>query len=359
MSLPRPAAVPSALLRWVRAQPVVPQRRAVRVVGTVLLAAVAVGSGTAATVDRLTALPADAAFRADGTVVTVAQLDDRIRLLGALYGVQAPTDPAKLDGFRRDTAKAVVVSDVLDRAAADQGVVIADKAANDELTKVLQTSYPNGRVDFVKQLGALGLSEQSVIDEVKRQLANSQLYDSVTKGVPLPTDDEVAAAYTARKAQMATPEKRHLRNIVVTSQAAAATVRAQLDGGADFATVARTASLDKSTKDQGGDLGTVTRDQLEKAYGDAALGTGANGLFGPVQTQYGWNVGQTLEITASTPLTLDQVRDPLRTQLSDERKSAVWTAWLNGRLDAANVRYAADYQPADPAASSAAPTDTP
>jgi peptidyl-prolyl cis-trans isomerase C len=350
-ALPRfrmPPIRPAALVGWARRGPIVPKGRRVTVVFTVLLALVAIGSGTAIALDRINGVPTGAAFRVGDTVVSIAALDDRVRLLGALYGVQAPTDPGQLDQFRRDSAKAIAVSDVLDNAALAQGVVIADKAASDELTRLIQTSFPQGRDAFVAQLGTMGLSEQNVLDEVKRQLANAQLYDKITAGVPLPTDAEVAGAYTARKAQMVTPEKRHLLNIVVASQAAAAQVRAQLDGGADFATVAAASSQDQSTKNQGGDLGTVTRDQLEQAYGDAAYAAPANTLFGPVQTQYGWNVGKVLQVTASTPLTLDQVRDALRSQLADERKTAVWNDWLSTQIKNADVRYADAYRPADP-----------
>lgn len=351
MRLLSPAAMkatPARVWRWTRSQPLVPTGRIPRLVCATILALVSVGAGTAATVETITAVPSGAAYRVYGSTVTIPQLDDRVRLLGALYGVQAPTDPAELDRFHRDTAKAVAVSDVLDRATADHGIVIADKAANDELTRMIETSFPEGRDAFVEQLGQTGLSEPAVLDEIKRQLANAQLYDTITKDVPLPTDNEVTAAYNDRRAEMATPEKRHLRNIVVESEADAKAIRAKLDQGADFADVARSSSLDKSTKDQGGELGTVTRDQLEKGYGDAAFGVPASGVFGPVQTQYGWNIGQALEVAPSTPLSLDQVRDPLRSRLADERKSKVWNDWLNERIADADVRYADDYRPADP-----------
>lgn len=331
-----------------RKRPVRPQGQRARAAGAVVLAALAVGSGTGAALDHAWRVPDGAAYRLADRVVTVAELDGRVRLLGVLYGVQAPSDPAELDRFRRDTARALAVSDVLDRAAAEEGVVIADKAASDELTRLLETAYPQGRADFLAQLGAFGITEAAVLDEVGRQLATGRLYDSVTAEVPVPTDDEVAGAFTERRAEMVTPERRGLRNIVVDSEAAARAIRARLDAGEDFAAVAREVSLDASTRDQGGDLGTVIREQLEVDYGAAAFGAAANGLFGPVQTRYGWNVGQALEITPSTPLALEQVRDPLRTRLLEERRSVVWNDWLAGRIADADVRYADDYRPADP-----------
>jgi peptidyl-prolyl cis-trans isomerase C len=335
-------------IAWVRGQPIAPAGRPARVAGVVLLAVLVVGSGTAVTMDRIAALPAGAVFRVGDTVVTEAQLGDRITLLGALYGVQRPTDPAKLEQFRRDSAKAVAVSEVLSDAAAARGIVIADKTANDELTRLVETSYPQGRDAFLARLGGIGLSQPAVLDEIKRQLANAQLYDQVTKDTPAPTDQDLAQLYQQRRAEMAVPEKRHLRNIVVASQDQANQIRAQLAAGADFAAVAGQSSLDDSTKTKGGDMGAVARDQLEKPYGDAAFGVGPNALFGPVQTQYGWNVGQVLEVTPAVPLSLDQVRDQLRASTWQQRKLDTWNRWVVEQLTSARVRYADAYRPADP-----------
>lgn len=346
----RAARLTRTLVGWVRGQPIVPADRRIRLGGMVLLALLAVGSTTAVSLDRIYAVPAGGVFRVGDTLVTEQQLAERVTLLGALYGVRQPADPAGLDRFRRDSAKAVAMSEVLDEAGRARGIVIADKTANDQLTNMLERSFPEGRDAFVTKLRGIGLTEQAVLDEIKRQLANAELFDQVTSDVPAPTDQDVAATYQQRRAEMAIPEKRHLRNIVVSGPDQAAQIRGQLDGGADFAALASQTSLDDSTKANGGDLGAVARSQLEKAYGDAAFGTGPNTLFGPVQTQYGWNVGQVLEVSPAVPLSLDQVRGQLQAGLRDQRKLDAWNRWLTEQLRAARVRYADAYRPADPEA---------
>jgi peptidyl-prolyl cis-trans isomerase C len=335
--------------RWVRSHPLAPAGRRARVAALVFTL-LSIGAGTAVALDRIAAVPAGAAFRVGDTVVTEARLGERVNLLGALYGVTPPSEPDRLDQFRRDTAKAVAISEVLDGAARAKGIVIADKTANDRLDQLIETSYPLGRDAFVRQLGSIGVSQADVVAEVKRQLANTQLLDQVTGDVPTPTDAEVAQAYQQRRAEMVIPERRHLRNIVVAERAQADQVRAQLAGGADFAAVAGQVSLDDSTKGKGGDLGTLTRDQLEAGYADVAFAAAPNSVFGPVQTQHGWNVGRVLEVAAAVPLTEDQVREQLRASLLDQRKQRAWDSWLREELRSAHVRYADAYRPADPLA---------
>jgi len=172
------------------------------------------------------------------------------------------------------------VTGVLDDAVRAKGIVIADKTANDQLTRVLETSFPAGRDAFLAKLAGVGVSQPAILDEVKRQLADAQLFDQVTRDVPVPTDQEVAQAYQQRRAEMAVPEKRRLRNIVLDTQQRADQVRAQLASGTDFAALAGQVTLDDSTKAKGGDLGAVTRDQLEQPYADAAFTAAPSAVFG-------------------------------------------------------------------------------
>lgn len=327
---------------------VVPARRGVRASSSVVIAIMLVGGAVQIGVAQATALPADAAFRIGDRVVSQEQLNHRVDLLGALYGVQRPNDPAQVDRFDRDTAKAVAVSDILDQEAAERNMVIPDKAAADQLEKIVEQSFPAGRQDFIAKLGQVGASEQDVKGELKRQMANAKLFESVTKDVPGVDDADLRRTFEQRKEQMVAPEQRHLRNIVVPDQAAAATAQRRLAAGEDFAAVANDTSLDQSTKAQGGDLGKVAAEQLEPEYAKAAFGTPNGGLFGPLQTPAGWNVGQVVGIMPGKPLVFDEVKDQFRTKLNTERKLASWSKWLDGRIKSAGVEYADRYRPAQP-----------
>lgn len=299
-------------------------------------------------------LPDDAVFAYSGQIETVTQLQERIQTLKALYGVQPPDqqDTAKSDAFRRDTAKAVAVGMVLDHAAHDRGIVIADKAARDVLTRFISQQIgegPDARSKFVQALGTTGTSEDAVLDEIKRQLAVSQLFDSVTAGSSV-GDGEVTDAFAKRKAQLNTPERRQLSNIVVKTKEDADRVRTDLEAGTPFETLVAQRSLDGATRDKGGDLGQVTVAQLEDGYATAAFAAPTGGLFGPVQTAHGWNVGRVRQVLPPQPAVFDQVKDQLKQQLTLEKALATWRGWLGAQLAGANVRYADAYRPADPAA---------
>lgn len=330
--------------------------RKVRVVLGVVLAVLLV-AGTVAYIRTAREVPEDAVLQMGDLTITKDQYERRVAVLTALYGLKKPEGGPSADRFRRDAAKSIAVSAILDRAAQRRNIVIADRVAEDALGKFIDAQLTDGEQGFVRFLGANGLSRADVLDEVKRQLSTVRLFASVTKKVKPPTTAQVESAFRGRQQSMVSAERRHLRNIVVRSEADAHQVLGLLKGGADFGATAAEYSLDVSTSKAGGDLGLVSADQLDAAFAKASFAARDGGLFGPVRSKFGWNVGQVAGIEPGTPLRLEQVRADLKVVLENEWQLRAWRTWLADQIRSAGVRYADNYRPAHPhAAPSSLPT---
>lgn len=297
---------------------------------------------------QATALPGDAAFRAGDTVVTTAELRHRVRLLRALYGVSAPPDARQQDLFRRQTAEAVALSTVLDRAARDEGTLATEPEAKAILGKMISDRFPDGRTGFARLLGEVGASEPDVLDEIKRQQATSRLFTKIVGSQAEVSEEQARGYYDTHPGEFLRPEARRLCNIVVASAGDAEQVTQQARAGIEFVELARRYSLDQATRDAGGDLGVLARQQLEQDYATAAFGAPVGGVFGPVRTQHGWNVGQVLEVHPATRPPFDQVKESVRRELASRRASEVWNAWVAERVRAAHIEYADTYHPGVP-----------
>lgn len=326
-----------------------------RLVGVVLVGVVVLGGVAAFVVDKVTGLPDGAVLRVGDTVVSQQEFDHRVRLLRALYGVQPPEDAAGADRFRRDAAKSIAVSAIIARAAADRRIVGAERNARTALDRLIEAQFPAGRDAFIETLGSIGASEREVLDELSRQMASGRLFDEITKDVPPVNDADVRKAYQDRKREMVTPERRGLRNIVVRTREDAKKIFDEARGGADFASLAARRSLDQSSKAKGGDLGILTADQLDAAYAKAAFAAPQGEVFGPVQTQHGWNVGKVESVRAGDPLELSQVAGQLKEELTSIRRVEAWRTWFGNELKSTDVDYADEYRPAAPEAPPSAP----
>jgi peptidyl-prolyl cis-trans isomerase C len=290
------------------------------------------------------------ALKVEGTKVSNAEFGRRVELLRALYDVRPPTEQAKLATFRGDAAKGMAVAVLVAHDVAKRNLQAADKVVRDRLDRFIVQRYPQGgRTQFIQALGSYGVSEDDVLAEFRRILETQALFKSVTADVKV-GEDQIAEAFEERKAQLAVPERRHLRHLVVKTEDEAKKALARINGPETFEAVAKDVSLDTSTKDQGGDLGTVSRAQLDPAFGAAAFDAAKGATFGPVQTKNGWHVGLVEDVAPGHPVTLDEAHDSLRDTLVAEASLTKWRGYLADRIRTADACYAKANRPADPKA---------
>jgi peptidyl-prolyl cis-trans isomerase C len=86
------------------------------------------------------------------------------------------------------------------------------------------------------------------------------------------------------------------RHILVASKEACENLKAQIEAGADFATVAREHSLCPS-KMQGGALGEFSPGQMVREFDEVVFSGEVGKVLGPVKTQFGYHL---IEITNRT-----------------------------------------------------------
>lgn len=86
------------------------------------------------------------------------------------------------------------------------------------------------------------------------------------------------------------------RHILVDTEEQCNELKQQIEGGADFAEVAKEHSSCPSGR-QGGDLGQFGPGQMVKEFDEVVFSGDLNTVHGPVQTQFGYHL---LEITERT-----------------------------------------------------------
>ena len=134
-----------------------------------------------------------------------------------------------------------------------------------------------------------------------------------------PSEADLKAEYDTQIAAMPKTQYK-ARHILQPSQDAAQKIIEQLKKGAKFEDLAKKSSTDVSTKDQGGDLGWFSPQNMVPPFSAAVAGLKKNEYTQtPVQTQYGWHVIQLLD-TRETPVPpFDQVKDRVA-QLVEQKK---------------------------------------
>lgn len=317
--------------------------------GTVPLALVAVmafAGGAWLVVERPGTEPtasARPAFSIGGTDVSAREIEDRVQVLEALYGLTVPREDSELEDFRREAARTFAATLLIGREASARGVAVDETKVTEALDRFVGELFGGDRARFESALADSGISVEAVRDEVRLQLDGQALFELVTQSVDV-TPAEVRAAFEAEPAAWAIPARRRLAAIVTADPATARRALREAQSSGDFAATARRFTLDDATRDRGGSLGTLARAELDRRFAGAAFDAPVGGYFGPVRTERGWYIGQVLR--AFSPLReFAQVRESVQQNLESQRSLLVWESFVEEQLAAADVRYEPEYEP--------------
>jgi peptidyl-prolyl cis-trans isomerase C len=170
-----------------------------------------------------------------------------------------------------------------------------------------------------------------------------------------PTEEEIKTYYEAEYANQSGQEYK-ASHILVKEEAEAKALIKELDGGADFAELAKAKSTGPTGKN-GGDLGWFDSNQMVKPFADAvaALEKGAYSKE-PVQTQFGWHVILLEDTREMEAPSLDAVRGEIITKLQQKALAG----YMEGlRTDSSIVfnQKLAEQKPAADAADATTPSE--
>lgn len=203
----------------------------------------------------------------------------------------------------------------------------------------LETLYPavlRGLIErkaLVMQAQAEGVSSDPTVRRHMQEAADRVVEDAYLHRATarMVTDQTLSARYDAEIRGKPGPEEVHARVILVPTEAEAQDIIGKLAAGADFATLARQSSTDR-TSPSGGDLGFVQRDELDPEVGAVlfALRPGEVTAY-PVRTVAGWFVLKT-EVRRPGPTpSFAEARDRLEAESERDSAAAVVRAAL-GRV---------------------------
>lgn len=146
------------------------------------------------------------------------------------------------------------------------------------------------------------------------------------------TDAALQAAYDEKYANAPAAKEYSAQHILVDSEEKAKELKAQIDGGADFAELAKANSTDTGSAVNGGDLGWFGPGMMVKPFEDAVVAATPGTVVGPVQTDFGWHIIKVNEARDAAKPTLDAVRDELAAELEQKVVEAHITA-LTGKAE--------------------------
>ncbi len=195
------------------------------------------------------------------------------------------------------------------QAAAQEGITVSDEEVEASVQSLIGDI---GEEAFRQHLADQGMSEEEFRESLRREMIASRMLDKVAQSVPTHG-----------------PEV-HARHILVATEAEARQLLQQLNAGADFAALAQQYSLDESTRDRGGDLGTFPRGTLTlPEVEEVAFSLQPGQISDIVESPWGYHIVQVLDRVD------DAEYDPVSLRIL--RDKAIQD-WLQGLWDEAEIK---------------------
>ena len=288
-----------------------------------LAAASLVASGCAGDLDdAATVTLADGGGEKTVVHITRDDLEDDLRVMRAnddfveylkTNGIEVPES----DDSVGSAVTAIWLSDLINQAVVDAELDERDLEVTEEdrdaVSAQIAESY--GGEEIFKQF-----PKEFRTNVIERAAAwNALLTRGVGEAEP-PTEQDARDFYEENAEQIgACPSGRAVAHVLVATQADAQGVLTELEGGADFAAVAKERSTDPTAADNGGDVGCLQDGAFVAPFEEAAKAATLGEPTQPVETEYGFHVILVTEYEAPS---FEELKDQILEYLASQAEQS-------------------------------------
>ena len=230
---------------------------------------------------------------------------------------EAPAEPAPVEV---DTTQVLATVNGTDITLGH--VIVARRSLPEQFQGLPDDVLLPGLVDQLVQQTLLSEALSAVPPSVEIQIENetrnlragAALRETLADAV---TEEAVRAAYEERVAGVEPSTEYHASHILVESEEAAREAIAEIEGGADFADVARARSTGPSGP-SGGDLGFFGEGMMVPPFEEAVKQLEPGEISEPVETQFGWHVIRLEETREAAAPAFETLAPEIATQLQGQ-----------------------------------------
>ena len=234
---------------------------------------------------------------------------------------------AGMPAFAAETTADTVVATVGDVDITVGHMIVARQTLPAQYQTLEPSVLFEGILDQLVQQQALAQSlganvtkatELTIENQISGLLAGEALGMVVQKAL---TEETLQAAYEARFANAEPAKEFHAAHILVATEDEAKALISELDGGTDFAELAKEKSTGPSGPN-GGDLGWFGAGMMVPEFEAAVMDLEAGEVSAPVQTQFGWHVIKLNETRLAEAPALEEVRNDLAMEIENAAVAA-------------------------------------
>ena len=172
------------------------------------------------------------------------------------------------------------------------------------------------------------------VDEIKDKIKETLSRSSLV------TEEEIKNYYEQHKSEYTTQERAKVRIIVLNTEEEAQKIYEELTKNKkDFAELAMQHSKDIATKSKGGDMGFITRGQVNQSLENVAFGMGIGSVSNVFKTPAGYNIIQVTEKEPAKTASLDEKRAEISQILASPKENELYKEYMTELRNSSDVKF--------------------
>lgn len=278
----------------------------------------------------------DPVARVNGVAISALELGraSKVMLSGQRGSVPAADQQKE---FEKQALSQLVSAELLYQAGQKLEIKDIEKQVDDKLAQG-KARFSNDQ-DFAKAMNELDMDEKVLRDYTRRDLIITNFIEKTITPKVTVKEEDAKKFYDENPDKFTKPEAVKASHILLgvdqkasaedkkTAKEKAVKLRKELDGGADFATLAKGNSTCPSSQ-QGGDLGYFGQGQMVPAFEKAAFALKPGEISDVIETQFGYHIIKLTEKKAAEKVEFKEARPRIDEYLKNQKNGAAVNDYL-------------------------------
>jgi len=263
------------------------------------------------------------------------------RLHDGYNEIEQTAQPAEIGARKEDFRKNLtndLISELLIKDRADRlGLTVSSDEVKDAIEKLKQQYGLTTEQQFNDSLQKSGLKRADMEARLRDTILMNKVFGRELRGREELTDKELRDRYDREKERYRLPERARLREIVILKPEGAMAleqtrqhvqqIAEQARSATDFALLAKTTSQ-APTKDKGGDLGEVAKEELLPELDKAVFNSQSGAVIGPIEAKTAWHILKVEQRLPSEIPAFESIKDKLRKDASEDAWQRDYKAYI-------------------------------
>ncbi|MFW6139626.1 MAG: peptidylprolyl isomerase [Spirochaetota bacterium] len=237
-------------------------------------------------------------------------------------------DEAQMNEIKTQTLENLIDSELLYQESQKRGISVESEKVSEQFEAI--TSKFSSEEEFQSAIKEMGYTEQSLKEDIKREIAITNLIEQEIQKDITVKEEELKQFYEENSQYFQEPEQVQASHILIavddpsdTKQKEQALqkiteVEQKLEAGEEFKALAKEYSEGPSAS-KGGNLGFFKRGEMDKSFEEAAFSLKPGQTSGIVETRFGYHLIKVTDRKPAGSIPYENVKDRISQYIEQEK----------------------------------------